>query len=97
MANEKNWWTAQNVRAYLVFQPLPDCFTGPQWTEWKKYAGLAASGVGNNGGGPTDLPPHCGDCTREFQADMRVFDRCAHPEVKFIGPKAYLDPDRPRN
>lgn len=86
-------WTATNVRAYLVFQPMPDCFDATQWVEWKHYAKEATNGVGDNGGiGPPELPPHCSDCTRAYQSHMRQAGRCSHPEVKFLANRAYIDP-----
>lgn len=94
----KNQWTGRNVLAYLVFQAKPACFEPAQWAEWKHYADAAARGVGDNGGiGPNDLPPHCSDCTRTYQAAMRKVGLCGHPEVKFLRNAAYLDPHRFKN
>lgn len=92
MANKKNWWSIPNVKAYLVFQKAPNCFTETQWVEWKKYALLALAGTADRGSGRTELPPHCGDCTPMFQSLMKACGRCAHHEVKFRGEKPYVNP-----
>ncbi len=87
-------WSAINVRAYLVFQPQPACFSTSQWAEWKRCALAATQGAGDNGGGTIDMPPHCEDCTRQYQTAMRAAGLCAHPEVKFLASRPYLDPGR---
>lgn len=93
----KDAWTGPAVLAYLVFQPQPACFEPAQWGEWKQCAERAARGVGDNGGvGPTALPPHCSDCTRAYQAKMRLQGRCQHIEVHFAKGLAYLDEKRTR-
>lgn len=91
-------WSGKNVQAYLVFQSQPRCFNAEQWADWKHYALAATQGVGNNGGiGTIDLPPHCSDCTRPYQYEMRELGLCAHPEVKFLAGRAYLDRDAAKN
>jgi len=57
----------------IRFDGIPKCVSAEQYALWTEAARFM----------PPQTYGFCTDCTKEYQTEMLLQERCAHPEVKF--------------